>query len=76
MSSSNRFDNLIGKTILRVEEQQDKCSTEDELIDLIFTDGTGLTIESCKGCCGAGAGLEFYTYINVETEGETTLYVI
>jgi hypothetical protein len=74
MSSNNRFDSLVGKTILRVE-QQEKCDTEDELIDLIFTDGTALTIESCNGCCGAGAGLEFYTYTDIGEE-ETTLYAI
>ena len=74
MSSNSCFESLVGKTILRVE-QQDKCDTEDELIDLIFTDGTAITIESCNGCCGAGAGLEFYTYTYVE-EGETELHAI
>jgi hypothetical protein len=74
MSSNNRFDSLVGKTILRVEHQE-KYDTEDELIDLIFTDGTALTIESCNGCCGAGAGLEFFTYTYLE-EGETELHAI
>jgi len=74
MSSNNRFDSLVGKTILRVEHR-DECVTEDEVVDLIFTDGTGLCIDSCNGCNGAGAGLEFYIYTDIE-EGETTLYAI
>ena len=68
MSSKNRFDNLIGKTIVRIQfnEDEEKCETEDQMIDLHFSDGTSVLIRSCNVYGDEGAKLNFHTYTDTD----------